>query len=477
MVFELYDTFGFPADLTRLMARENGLEIDEAGFNSAMTEQKNRSRSATALETGDWVTVNQGESVAFVGYEQLEAVGKVLKYRKVKQKSEDFIQVVLDRTPFYPEGGGQQGDRGILVIDGHEHEVVDTRKENDLIIHFLTSSPEDWGGAVLAKVDASNRRGSAKNHSATHLLHAALKQVLGSHVQQKGSFLNRDILRFDFAHFGKMSEEELLTVEKIVNDKIGEAIALDERREVPKEEALKMGAMALFGEKYGDRVRMIIFDPEWSVELCGGTHIKNTAEIGLLKIISESAIAAGVRRIEALTGEGAMAYFAQQEKTLKQISAVLKNPQEPLKAIHQLVEEQTRLKKELELYEQSHLNMLREGLKEKAVNVNGVKLLSAMLDGVSAEGMKKIAFDLRNEWSEGFVIILGAVVEGKALLNVAISNDLVNDKQMDAGKIVRELAKHIQGGGGGQPFFATAGGSKPEGLQAAIHAGAQLLNN
>jgi alanyl-tRNA synthetase len=477
MVFELYDTFGFPADLTRLMARENGLEIDEAGFNSAMTEQKNRSRSATALETGDWVTVNQGESVAFVGYEQLEAVGKVLKYRKVKQKSEDFIQVVLDRTPFYPEGGGQQGDKGILVIDGHEHEVVDTRKENDLIIHFLTSSPEDWGGAVLAKVDASNRRGAAKNHSATHLLHAALKQVLGSHVQQKGSFLNRDILRFDFAHFGKMSEEELLTVEKIVNDKIGEAIALDERREVPKEEALKMGAMALFGEKYGDRVRMIIFDPEWSVELCGGTHVKNTAEIGLLKIISESAIAAGVRRIEALTGEGAMAYFAQQEKTLKQISAVLKNPQEPLKAIHQLVEEQTRLKKELELYEQSHLNMLREGLKEKAVNVNGVKLLSAMLDGVSAEGMKKIAFDLRNEWSEGFVIILGAVVEGKALLNVAISNDLVNDKQMDAGKIVRELAKHIQGGGGGQPFFATAGGSKPEGLQAAIHAGAQLLNN
>lgn len=477
MVFELYDTFGFPADLTRLMAREKGLEIDEQGFAEAMAEQKNRSRSATALETGDWVSVNEGESVEFVGYEQLEAVGKVLKYRRIKQKNEDYIQVVLDRTPFYPEGGGQQGDRGVLVIDGHDHEVVDTRRENDLIVHFLQTLPDDWSGAVLARVDTGNRRATAKNHSATHLLHAALRQVLGSHVQQKGSFLNGDVLRFDFAHFGKMSEEEIALVEQIVNGKIGEAIALDERRNVPKEEALQLGATALFGEKYGDTVRMIIFDPSWSVELCGGTHVRNTAEVGLFKIVSESAIAAGVRRIEALTGEGAMAYFAQQEKLLKQISAILKYPQEPLKAIQQVVEDQARLKKTLETYEQSHLNTLKNELKEKAKEVNGIKVLAEKLDNVSAEGMKKIVFDLRHEWKGSFLVVLGAEADDKALLNVALSDDLVKDKGMDAGKIVRELATLIRGGGGGQPFFATAGGSYPGGLKAALEVGAKWLES
>jgi len=473
-VFELYDTFGFPVDLTRLIARENDLLIDEEGFAVAMNEQKNRSRAAAVQETGDWVIVNEGDLVDFVGYDQTEAVAKVLKVRRIKQKNEDFIQVVLDRTPFYPEGGGQQGDKGCLVIKGENWPVLDTRKENDLIVHFLGTAPDNWEGDVLAKVDEQNRRASAKNHSATHLLHAALKKVLGSHVQQKGSFLNGSILRFDFAHFGKMSAQEIDKVENDVNEKIAAAIELDERRDVGKDSALKMGANALFGEKYGEKVRVIIFDPAYSVELCGGTHVRNTSEIGLFRIIGESAIAAGVRRIEALTSIAALTYLNEKADLLEHICAVLKNPQDPLKAIHLMAEDQQVLNKELDIFKQAHLNLIRENIKKQSFEKNGVKLLIGKLGDIGADGLKKIAFDLRNEW-DSFAIILGSEFEGKAYLNVLFSEDIVKDKQVDANQVVRLLAKHIHGGGGGQPFFATAGGSDPKGIDTAIQEGKVIL--
>jgi alanyl-tRNA synthetase len=463
VAFELYDTYGFPYDLTALIAKENGLEVDEKSFQEEMAKQKDRSKSASKMETGDWEIVNEGAEVQFLGYEQLETSAKVLRYRNVKTKNKTQVQLVLDKTPFYAESGGQVGDTGILEIGDEKIQVLDTKKENDLIVHFVNKVPTDLKREVIAKVDAQRRNEIIYNHSATHLLHAALRQVLGDHVQQKGSLVSDKSLRFDFSHFSKMSAEELLKVEKIVNTKIRANIQKQEDRNIPIEEAKAKGAMALFGEKYGDTVRVITFDPDFSVELCGGVHVNATGNIGQFKIVAESSVAAGIRRIEAYTAEKAEDYMLGQENVLREINELLKNPADLKLAVAQLMKERSELQKALDKEQSKQSGQLKEDLIGDLTQINGVNTIIKQIQLPNADALKKLSFELKNEISP-LIVVLACEIEGKPQISVVVSEELVESKKINAGTIIRELAKNIQGGGGGQAFFATAGGKNLAGL-------------
>jgi alanyl-tRNA synthetase len=462
--FELYDTFGFPLDLTSLIARERGLRVNETGFHDEMTKQKTRSKADAAKETGDWVVVSEGEKPEFIGYDNWSASSKILRYRKVKQKNKELFQLVLDKTPFYAESGGQVGDTGILEIGTEKIHVIDTKKENDLIVHWVEKLPTNLEGNVNAVIDSHKRKLSMSNHSATHLLHAALRQVLGKHVEQKGSLVNDKILRFDFSHFAAMTSEEIYKVETLVNEKIRENIQLNEQRNVPIEKAKSLGAMALFGEKYGDFVRVITFDPKYSVELCGGTHVPFTGSIGLLKITSESSVAAGVRRIEAVTSEGAQEFVNQSLAMLGEVKSLLKNPKDLAASVQSLIEEKHLLEKKLEVINIERANLIKEDLVRKAVKQNGITLINEKVTVPSADALKNIAYALRNQF-EDLVMVLAADVEGKPNVAVMLGEKIEASKKYHAGNMVKELAKEIDGGGGGQPFYATAGGKNLGGLE------------
>ncbi|HET8829342.1 MAG TPA: alanine--tRNA ligase-related protein, partial [Pelobium sp.] len=465
--FELYDTFGFPIDLTELMAREKGLTVDMQGFETELQKQKARSRVATAVDTEDWIVVAEAEETEFVGYDDLETHTQILKYRKVTAKGKQQFQLVLDRTPFYAESGGQVGDTGLLIGEGEEVRVTDTKKENGLFIHMVDVLPHQLGSQFLARVDSQKRIETENNHSATHLLHAALKMVLGDHVNQKGSLVNENMLRFDFSHFSKVTEEEIRKIEGIVNEKIRANIVLKEERNVAYQQALDSGVTALFGEKYGDFVRVITFGEGYSKELCGGTHVPATGQIGYFKITSESAVAAGVRRIEAITATKAETYIHQQDELLKQLRELLKNPQDLAKSVEALVEENNRLKKEVEKAVSAKASGLKDELKAKTENISGINFIAQKVELPNAEAIKNLAYQLKDV-IENMYLVLAAEIDSKPLLTVMISENLVKEKGMNAGNIVRELAKEIQGGGGGQPFFATAGGKNVEGLGNAL---------
>lgn len=472
--FELYDTYGFPFDLTSLIARERGFSVDEKGFQAEMEKQKSRSKADAAKETGDWVLVGADVKTEFTGYEQLSGEARIVKYRKVKQKNKDFYQLVLDKTPFYAESGGQVGDIGIIESANNKIAVIDTKKENELIVHYTEAIPDNLSATFFVSVNESKRRQTMNNHSATHLLHAALRQILGKHVEQKGSLVNEKILRFDFSHFAAMTSEELGKVEAIVNEKIRENIFLDEQRNVPIEKAKSLGAMALFGEKYGDFVRVITFDPKFSVELCGGTHVKATGSIGLIKIISESSVAAGVRRIEAVTADGAFEYLNQSLAMLSELKSMLKNPKDVVASLHNLVEEKQILEKKLEAVNVEKANLLKDELLTKASKVNGYTLILEKVSVPNAEALKNIAYALRNQVDD-LLLVLAANVDGKPQVAVMLGEKLEATKKFHAGNMVKELAKEIEGGGGGQPFFATAGGKKLEGLDQVLTKAKQLI--
>ncbi|MDX2360307.1 MAG: alanine--tRNA ligase [Crocinitomicaceae bacterium] len=466
IVFELYDTYGFPVDLTSLIARENGLLIDEEGFRKELEKQKNRSREATAIATDDWVEVRDDNVEEFVGYDLLSTHVKIVKHRKVTQKQKEFHQVVFNLTTFYPEGGGQVGDTGYIEDEGVKYTVFDTKKENNLIVHLMKELPKDINATFSAVVGRTKRMASANNHSATHLLHHALRTVLGEHVEQKGSLVNSDYLRFDFSHFSKMTDEELEQVQQIVSSNIRANLPLEEKRNTPMEIAQEMSAMALFGEKYGDTVRVIKFGD--SVELCGGTHVQATGEIGLFIITTETAVAAGVRRIEAITSQKAEEYYIKKAAALDSISCELKNPKDIFKAIVDLQTRNATLTKEIEQFQKEKAKSVKGDLKNSIVEHNGINLLSGIveLDGGS---IKDILFQLKGE-VDNFVGVLGGKSDGKCTLSVIASDNIVSEKDFHAGNIIREVSKHIQGGGGGQPFFATAGGKNADGLPTAIQA-------
>jgi alanyl-tRNA synthetase len=457
--FELYDTYGFPFDLTSLIAAENGFSVDEKGFEVAMKEQKDRSRAATELDMGDWTVLDDTPATKFIGYELFGTETHVTKYRKIKSKGKEQYQLVLAQTPFYAESGGQIGDTGLITFNSETITVTDTKKENDLIVHFVDKLPATVTGTVTAVIDREKRQLTALNHSATHLLHAALRQVLGTHVAQKGSLVNTAYLRFDFSHFAKVTDEELAKIEDIVNEKIRANIPVV-IKELPKEEALKLGAMALFGEKYGDVVRVVVMDPTYSVELCGGTHIAATGELGLFKFTSESAVAAGVRRIEAVTGNNALTFVNNELQQLKEVKAALKNPKEPAKAIETLLQDKSTLEKQLELLEQEKLRQLSASLKSQVEQINGINFLGKIVEVSNADGLKQLCTNLKNEISN-HVFIFAANVGGKASVALMISDNLVAEKGLDAPKIIKEkIAPIIKGGGGGQKSFATAGGQE-----------------
>ncbi len=472
--FELYDTFGFPIDLTELMAREKGLSVDMQGFEAELQKQKNRSRTATAIDTEDWIILNEAEGSEFIGYDDLEVHAQILKYRKVTAKGKEQFQLVLDRTPFYAESGGQVGDTGLLIGEGEEIKITDTKKENGLIIHFVDELPTILDSTFLARVDSQRRILTENNHSATHLLHAALKMVLGSHVNQKGSLVNENVIRFDFSHFSKVTDEELKEIEGIVNEKIRENISLKEERNVPYQQALDSGVTALFGEKYGDFVRVITFDYHYSKELCGGTHVPATGQIGYFKIISESAVAAGVRRIEAITAIKAEEFIYEQDELMKTLKELLKHPKDMAKSVEALLEENNRLKKEVEKAVMQKASGLKDELKAKVQSINGINFIAETVALPNAESIKSLAYQLKNI-VENMFLVLAADIDGKPLLTVMISENLVKEKGMNAGNVVKELAKEIQGGGGGQPFFATAGGKNLDGLGAALEKAKGLI--
>ncbi len=468
--FELFDTYGFPFDLTSLIARERGFTVDEKGFNEEMAKQKARSRVDAAKETGDWIAVGDDVKTEFIGYDFIESTATLSKYRKIKQKNKELYQLVFDKTPFYAESGGQVGDTGVAITGNETIQIVDTKKENELIIHFAEKLPSKLDGSWQLKIDNKKRRSSMNNHSATHLLHAALRQVLGKHVEQKGSLVNDAILRFDFSHFAAMTPEEISKVEAIVNQRVMENIALDEKRNVPIEQAKKLGAMALFGEKYGEFVRVITFDPKFSVELCGGTHVPATGNIGLFKILSESSVAAGVRRIEAVTGEGALNYFRQSLALLDELKTLLKNPKDVAASLQSLVEEKHALEKKIEVLNNKEANLILNELKGKISN-------NAIIERVSvpnSDALKNISYGLRNI-NPNLLLVLAADIEGKPQISVMLGEEAV--KKFNAVEIVKALAKEIEGGGGGQPFYATAGGKKLEGLSSVITKAKQLLVN
>ncbi len=474
VVFELYDTYGFPVDLTALIAREQGYEIDSDGFDKAMAVQKNRSKADAESEKGDWIEVNADSHSEFVGYDQTVVETSIIKYREIKEKKRTVVQLVLTETPFYGESGGQVGDTGTIANDQETLKVFDTQKENDLIVQYVDKVPNDPKASFKATVNASRRDLIRKNHSATHLLHSALREVLGDHVQQKGSLVSDKVLRFDFSHFSKVEAEEIAQIERIVNEHVRGNVALDEKQNVPIEEAKALGATALFGEKYGDFVRVIIFDPTYSVELCGGTHVNATGDIGTFKITSESAVAAGVRRIEAFTGPKAFEYVQAQEKELSEVKDLLKNPKDLNKAVSALLEEQKKLSKTIEgLYAKQSVQM-KQDLLSQVVEKDGMHVLVAKISVPNADVLKKISFELKNEVND-LLAVLAADVDGKPQIAVTISEKLVSDKGLNAGQMVRELAKEIKGGGGGQPFFATAGGKDLSGLDNAVAKAKEMI--
>ena len=459
--FTLYDTYGFPLDLTELILRENGMTVNIDEFNAEMAKQKARARNAAAVENGDWVVLKEGET-EFVGYDFTEYETSVLRYREVKQKSGVIYQIVLDKTPFYAEMGGQVGDTGVIVSEFETIDIIDTKKENGLPIHITKKLPEHMDAPMMACVDTDKRRACEANHTATHLLDEALREVLGSHVEQKGSLVTPDGLRFDFSHFQKVTDEELRQVERLVNEKIREDLPLQEHRDLPIEEAKKLGAIALFGEKYGDKVRVVQFGN--SIEFCGGVHASSTGRIGMFKITSESSIAAGVRRIEALTGQAVEDMVASLQDTIGSLKALL--PGTSLEAsVKKAIEENASLKKQLEEFQKEKAGQLKGNLIAQAKEINGVKVISAVISA-SAAMAKDLVFGIRGELTTGTVVIIGSQEAGKPMLTVSVSDDLT--ARFNAGQMVREAAKLIQGGGGGQPHFATAGGKNPEGLHQAV---------
>ncbi|MFE3847967.1 alanine--tRNA ligase [Flavobacterium sp. LB3P45] len=470
--FELYDTFGFPIDLTALILREKGFELDEAGFNTAMQAQKARSRAASEVSTEDWSVLIPGNVETFVGYDQKESDVKITRIRKVDSKKDGILyQIVLDNTPFYPEGGGQVGDKGTLVSANETIEIIDTKKENNLILHFAKKLPENVNASFIAKVNQDLRNLSSRNHSATHLMHQALRSILGTHVEQKGSLVNPTYLRFDFSHFAKMTETELQQVEDFVNARIQEQLPLIERRNIPFAQAVQEGAMALFGEKYGDEVRAIKFGE--SMELCGGIHVKNTAEIWYFKIVSEGAVAAGIRRIEAITSDAVKAHFASYENTLNEVKIALKNPQDILKAVHSMQEENTKLAKQIEALMKDKVKNLKASLIAEIQEINGIQFLAKQVD-LNPEGAKDLAYELGN-LGKNLFLVLATADEEKPMLTCYVSKELVAHKNLNAGQVVRELGKFIQGGGGGQPFFATAGGKNVAGIQNALEKAVEFV--
>lgn len=465
--FELYDTFGFPIDLTQLMAREGNRSVDMDGFNKCMEEQKNRSRKATAISADDWVIVNDDDAVDFIGYDEFECYSEILKYRKIKKGTKEQYQIVLNRTPFYAESGGQVGDTGILEAYGKKIFITDTQKENNLIIHYADQLPENIEATFHAQIDLGRRSIITKNHSATHLLHAALKQVLGTHVAQKGSMVNDEQTRFDFSHFAKVTDEEVAQIERIVNQKVRENILLNEQRNVPIQQAMDSGATALFGEKYGDFVRVITFDRNYSVELCGGTHVKATGEIGYFKILAESAVAAGVRRIEAITANHAEDYLRNQLSTVRAVKELLNNPKDIVKGLELLLEENNKLKKQVDGFYLEKAQIAKNDLMKNVVAVNGINTIIGQVD-LPSEAIKNISFEIRNQ-IENIFCLIGSNVDGKPSLSLIIADNLIQEKGLNATAIIRDLAKEIQGGGGGQPFYATAGGKNLDGLKAALN--------
>ncbi|RDC57766.1 alanine--tRNA ligase [Pedobacter chinensis] len=466
--FELSDTFGFPIDLTELMAREKGWSVDLAGYEQALKKQKDDSRAATAIDTGDWVIVNADDQSEFVGYDDLEIETEILKYRKVKAKGKEQYQIVLRQTPFYAESGGQVGDTGRLEDHSRQFwvDITDTKKENGLTVHFTDILPDNLEGKFWAVVDEDKRILTEDNHSATHLLHAALKQVLGQHVNQKGSLVNADYLRFDFSHFAKVTDEELAQIEVIVNQKIRQNIKLKEQRNVPYQDAIESGVTALFGEKYGDFVRMITFDDHFSKELCGGTHVKATGQIGSFKIVSESAVAAGVRRIEAITADKAEQYFLDQRKELAHLKTLLNGTKDLSASVQALLEENAKLKKEIEKSTLERVNNLKHEIVHHVRGINGINLIARHIDLPSADAVKNLAFSLK-DMIDNLFLVFTTEIDGKPGITVMLSDHLVK-KGMNASNIVRELGKEIQGGGGGQPFYATAGGKNPAGLKTVL---------
>jgi alanyl-tRNA synthetase len=457
-----------------LIALERNFIVDESEFTSEMQKQKDRSRAATAIDTEDWIVVNEGNTNEFVGYDSLETTANVLKYRKVKAKGKEAYQVVLDKTPFYAESGGQVGDTGELIIKNEKVRIIDTKKENDLIIHLAEKLPTEFNEQVLAKVDASKRKHTAIHHSATHLLHAALRKILGTHVAQKGSLVNADYLRFDFSHFSKMTDEETTQVEQIVNEKIRENIPVVIRY-LPKEEATKTGAMALFGEKYGDVVRVVTIDPDYSIELCGGTHVGATGELGFFKITSEGAIAAGVRRIEAVSGLAAEKIINEQLQQFQQIKEALKNPKDVLKALTAIAEENTSLKKQAEKLEQSQLRSLSNELAQKAQPCNGSNFIGEIVEVASADALKKLAFELKQKVKNP-IIALASAVNDKASVVLLFDEAISQEKNLDASAIIKQkIAPIIKGGGGGQKTLATAGGQDVSALPKVFEAVKALL--
>jgi alanyl-tRNA synthetase len=470
--FVLYDTFGFPLDLTELIARENGLGVDEDGFKVEMEAQKNRSRNAAQQETDDWVELRKIEQTEFLGYDKLEAEIRISRYRKVTQKKKSFYQLVFDQTPFYGESGGQVGDTGYIEFEGVKTSVFDTQKENNLTVHLVEELPESPSEYFTAVVNNTRRGNIANNHTATHLLHAALREVLGAHVEQKGSLVNADHLRFDFSHFQKLSDEELEKVEKIVNETIRLNSALEENRAMPIDEAKESGAMMLFGEKYGDAVRVIKFGE--SVELCGGTHVRATGQIGMMKIISESAIAAGVRRIEAITAGRAEKFINEQLNLLSSIKETIKGSKDILGSVTTLLQQNTELTKQIEAFQRESLKIVKANLKSKMLMERGVNIIADKITIDNAALVKDLAFQLKGE-VDNLYLVIGAEIDGKPNLTIMISDNIVAEKGLNAGQIVREAGKEIKGGGGGQPFYATAGGKDISGLQAAVEKALSFL--
>ena len=470
--FRLFDTYGFPLDLTELICRENGFTVNEAQFNVEMQKQKERARNAAAVENSDWVELAQGEQ-QFVGYDFTEYECHILRYRKVTQKKNEFYELVLDNTPFYGEMGGQVGDCGVICNEAETIEIIDTKRENNQSVHIVKQLPKDPAAQFMACVDTDKRDASAANHTATHLLDYALKQVLGDHVEQKGSFVSPDTLRFDFSHFQKVTDEEIRQVERMVNEMIREDIQLDEHRDVPFEEAKKLGAIALFGEKYGDKVRVVRFGP--SCEFCGGIHAKATGKIGFFKIISESSVAAGIRRIEAKTGKECEELLYKTEDILKAVKGFFNNAKDLQATILKYIEEHDSMKKDIEQFQAQRVQSLAQELVSKARLVNGVKVMTAQLP-IAPDAAKDLVFKVRELCQESFVCVVGSVFAEKPMLNVMLSDDMVKDHGLNAGQLVREAAKLMQGGGGGQPHFASAGGKNAEGLSAAIDKVVELCN-
>ena len=482
IVFELSDTFGFPVDLTALIAREKGLSIDEEGFKTALKAQKDRSRKDSTKEATDWIIISDEDfDFEFTGYDETETQAKITKYRKVKTKTGEEYHLVLDKTPFYAEMGGQVGDSGQLTINNEQLIIIDTKKENDLFIHISNDkkageilSNINAGNIVIAKIDINRRQRITQNHTATHLMLSAMRQVLGSHISQKGSFQSEEVTRFDFSHFSKVTDEELAKIEDIVNQKIRENIKLDEKRNVPIQEAVSAGATATFGEKYGDFVRVITFDPTFSVELCGGTHVPATGEIGMFKFVAESSVSAGVRRVEAYTGEKAMSEINKQLAVVEEIKELFKGQNDLVKAVKALQEERNLLAKKIEILENEKLQEVKEKLYAKIISVGDINMIAEVVEVPSADALKQLAYELKAKIGDLYCV-LGAEVNGKPQLAVMIAENLVASKNLNAGQIIKEIAKEIKGGGGGQPFFATAGGNDVSGLKNAVEKGKSFV--